>query len=181
MLCSFILEDISLCACRVTLKQVPVRGPRSVCTIRPVHQDAAGSAASQAPHVDPLGGNPPGKVIRSDGDYCGHGSYFLISCHKHFWKQVRGNQNGKELTVRIEHGVQDKGLLFLEKMWKKTNKLLQAWKQMWRFCLLIIRPMDLSHLSLKVKRTTGIPRHSRDNLIYWFIKCSQFSGLQIIS
>lgn len=72
-------------------------------------------------------------------------------------------------------------MLFLEKMWEKNSKLLQAWKQMGRFCFLNIRPMDLSHLSLKVKRTTGIPRHSRDNLIYLCIKCSQFLGLQIIS
>ena len=31
---------------------------------------------------------PQGKRSVSDGDYCGQGSYFLISCHKHFWKQV---------------------------------------------------------------------------------------------
>ena len=58
MLFSFILKDISFCVCRTTLKQVPVRGPSSVCITCPVHQDAAGSAASQVLHMDPLEGKP---------------------------------------------------------------------------------------------------------------------------
>ena len=172
---------------------------------------------------------PQGKRSVSDGDYCGQGSYFLISCHKHFWKQVLllllshfshvqplatpwtaayqappsmgfsrqeywsglpfpSLKAGKRESKRKRAYYQNREQLysirvcsFWKRCGKKTSKLLQAWKQMQRLCFLNIRPMDLSHLSLKVKRTTGIPRHSRDNLIYWFIKCSQFLGLQIIS